>query len=203
MRWPTTGSAWTESTKSPDFGRGFFVGDTVNEGSFIKYVVGKLPKTVHSQSMTFGSRSFGGTPDRYFDGPLSDLWVEFKFQDSMPRSGMVGGVHEKKRGCYSQLQYDWMCRRHLNGKGSNMLGIIALKNRTAVIQTCPEEWLHGSSIESAIPWRDVATKIEQFCTGEISEKPTLLVGRGARSWRPDDQRGVRRCGVPKRSTKSR
>lgn len=173
----------------------------MNEGTFIKYVTGKLPKTVHHQSMTFGSRSFGGTPDRYFDGPLHDLWVEFKFQATMPRSGLVGGVNEKKRGCYSQLQYDWMCRRFANG--GNMLGIIALPNRTAVVQADPEQWLHGSSIQSAIPWIEVASKIELFCTGGVSEKSTHLAGDRARGGRNYDQRRVRRGGVSKRSASSR
>lgn len=173
----------------------------MNEGSFIRYVTGKLPKHVHSQSMTFGSRSFGGTPDRYFDGPFHDLWVEFKYQATMPRNGLVGGVNDKKRGCYSQLQYDWMVRRFHNG--GNMLGIIALPNRTAVIQTEPAQWLNGSSIQGAIPWLDVALKIEQFCSGEISEKSTILASRSTSGRRPDDQRRVRGRGVPKRSTARR
>ena len=173
----------------------------MKESTFVKYIAGKMPASVHSQSMTFGSRSFNGTPDRYFDGKFADLWVEFKYVDAMPRDGLVGRVDNKKRGCYSTLQYDWMLRRWTNG--GNVLGIIALPNRTAVIQHDPEQWRLGSSTAAAIPWLEVAKKIEHFCIGELREEPTLLVGRSKSGGRADDQRRVRRSGVSKRSTTKR
>lgn len=136
----------------------------MRESNVISNVVTKLPKLIHSQSMTFGSQSFNGTPDRYFDGPGRDLWAEFKYVDSIPRDKMVGGVDAKKRGCYSPLQFDWMVRRWRNG--GNVVGIIGLPNRTAVIQTTPEEWEHKSSIASAMSFRDVAEWIRRYCMGE-------------------------------------
>lgn len=134
----------------------------MKESTFINYVVGKLPPHIHSQSMTFGSLTHGGTPDRYFDGPSHDLWAEFKYIPSMPRSGLVGGVDDKKRGCYSSKQFLWMCRRQ--AAGGNVLGIIGLRNRMAVVQTDPEQWKYGSSIAGAIPWVEVAARIAKFCS---------------------------------------
>lgn len=164
----------------------------MKESTFIRYITGKLPPTVHSQSMTFGSRSFNGTPDRYFDGPVADLWVEFKYIDAMPRDGIVGRVSDAKRGCYSSMQYDWMCRRYANG--GNVLGIVGLRDRTAVIQVEPHQWLDGSSIQGAIPWLEVARKIEHFCTGGISAQQTVHSGNRTGDGRAADQRsiGVRR-----------
>lgn len=174
----------------------FFSWGRMKEATLIRYITGKLPPTVHSQSMTFGSRSFNGTPDRYFDGPVSDLWVEFKYVDAMPRSGKVGGVSDAKRGCYSTLQYEWMCRRFANG--GNVLGIVGLPDRTAVIQIDPAQWLDGSSIQTALPWLEVARRIEHFCTGGISEKQAVRVGSGTSSGRPADQRGIGLRRVAKR-----
>ena len=57
----------------------------MRESNVISNVITKLPKIIHTQSMTFGSRSFNGTPDRYFDGPARDLWAEFKYVDAIPR----------------------------------------------------------------------------------------------------------------------
>ena len=137
---------------------------TLRESNVISNVITKLPKIIHTQSMTFGSRSFNGTPDRYFDGPARDLWAEFKYVDAIPRDRLVGGVDTKKRGCYSPLQFDWMVRRLRNG--GNVIGIIGLPNRTAVIQQTPEEWQNKSSIDGAVPFAAVAEWIRKYCMGE-------------------------------------
>lgn len=137
----------------------------MNEGTFKRYVIDICVKKngLYQHSNTFASRSGTGIPDSYFDGTHRDLWVEWKFQATMPRSGVVGGVDDKKRGCYSTKQFKWMRRRF--NVGYNVWGIIALPNRNAVIQTGPFEWEARSSVTSAIPWSDVAARITEFCSG--------------------------------------
>lgn len=135
----------------------------MRETNVITNVNRKLPKEIHSQSMTFGSQSFNGTPDRYYDGPKADLWVEYKYVDAMPRDKMVGGVNDKKRGCYSTLQHDWMVRRWNNG--GNVIGIIGLPNRTVVIQDRPEDWFNKSSIAAAVSYAEAAEWIRKYCLG--------------------------------------
>lgn len=139
----------------------------MKESSLIAAINRRLPKDFHSQSMTFGSLSFNGTPDRYYDPPGGfDLWVEYKYIDAMPRSKIVGCVNAEKRGCYSPLQYDWMLRRYTNSLAHgrpNVVGIIGLPNRTAVIQTTPAEWREGSSINNALPLEDIASWVRNFC----------------------------------------
>lgn len=136
------------------------------EKNLIKAINNRLPKKLHSQSMTLGSLTQNGTPDRYYDGTLNDLWVEYKQLEAMPRSGLVGMVDPKKRGCYSPLQYDWMLRRYNNCiaayKQPNVIGIVGLPNRTAVIQYTPDEWLHGSPVSHAQSYDDVAALILAF-----------------------------------------
>lgn len=131
----------------------------MNEGTFKRYVLGRLSH-LYKHSNTYASLSGNGIPDHYFDGSR-DLWVEFKYVAAIPRNGLVGGVDDKKRGCYSTRQYRWMLRRH--GNGRNAWGVVALPNRTAVIQTEPEEWLNKSSIRGAVPWAEVAARISHYC----------------------------------------
>ena len=100
-----------------------------------------------------------GVPDYYYDGPAGDAWVEFKMRDAIPKTGVVGGV-AAKQGHYSPLQYEWMLRRWRNGR--NVLGVIGLPNRTAVVQRTPEEWMNGSSISLAVTYKEVAQCIHAF-----------------------------------------
>ncbi len=106
----------------------------MKEKTLIAAIVRPLPPEIHSQSMTFGSLTANGTPDRYFDGTKGDLWCEFKQLDAWPRDGMVGGVDAKKRGCYSPQQYAWMKRRWENGR--NVWGVIGCPT-AAWFFSCP------------------------------------------------------------------
>ena len=137
------------------------------EGQLITAVNKYLTKLVHHQSMTSASLTQNGTPDRYYDGPAGDLWVEYKMLDAMPRSGLVGFVDAKKKGCYSPLQYEWMMRRYSNSLAHarrNVVGIVGLPNRTAVIQRTPTEWREGTSITQAISLKEVGVWIDDFCS---------------------------------------
>lgn len=133
----------------------------MKESTLVKWVKDHLPSTLHSQSMTFGSLSMNGTPDRYFDGPKGDLWVEFKQLSAMPRDGLVGGVDDKKRGCYSSLQYRWMARRW--SRGRNVLGVIGLPDKRVVIQGSPTQWSNKSPISNAVPRQALIETIIDFC----------------------------------------
>ncbi|HRO59857.1 MAG TPA: hypothetical protein PKZ27_02895 [Rhodocyclaceae bacterium] len=136
----------------------------MNEGTFKRYVIDQCTKKhgLYHHSNTFASRSGKGLPDSYFDGAY-DLWVEWKFLAHMPRDYLVGGIDDKKRGCYSTKQFAWLKRRW-EARG-NAWGIVGLPNRTAVIQADPVDWEHKSTVDSAIPWSDVAARIKAFCAG--------------------------------------
>lgn len=127
----------------------------MRERQLIAAVNRRIPKSIHHQSMTFGSRSCNGVPDRYYDGPKSDLWVEYKQLDAMPRSEIVIGA-------YTALQLQWMERRWRHG--GNVVGIVGLPNRTAVVQTDPEQWRRGTPISAALPLKDISLWITDFCS---------------------------------------
>ena len=121
-----------------------------------------LPKTIHRQSMTGASTTTNGTPDRYYDGPIGDLWVEYKQLSSMPRSGVA-------KGAYTELQLFWMERRFKNSNrlahDPNIVGIVGLPNRTAVIQRLPTEWREGTPVNTAKSLQEVANWIRVMCGG--------------------------------------
>lgn len=126
------------------------------------------PSVLHRQSMTFSSLSHNGTPDRYYDGPLGDLWIEYKKIDSWPRDGLVGGVDQKKPGCYRPNQFEWMERRWRNGR--NVYGAIFLPDKRVVLQASPDEWRGKSPYKgNEIDRRTLASFIRKLCLGVAHE----------------------------------
>ncbi len=123
-----------------------------------------VPKTVHRQSMTGASMTTNGTPDRYYDGPGGDLWVEFKQLKSMPRDGVV-------RGAYTKLQLQWMARRWEHGiyTRTNVIGVVGLPDKRAAIQRGLGEWKHGTPAAWAVSIKEVAEWITEFCGGYCSQ----------------------------------
>lgn len=109
--------------------------------------------------MTGASMAQNGTPDRLYDGPGGLLFTEFKMLTAMPRSNIVIGA-------YTALQLHWMERRYTNSLihgRPNVVGIVGLPNRTAVIQHTPTEWREGTPATAAMPLSEVASWIEGFC----------------------------------------
>ncbi len=124
------------------------------EKNLIQRIVRRLPRDIHSQSMTFGAQSYNGTPDRYFDGNTRDCWIEFKQLKTTPRTGVVVGS-------FSLLQLEWMCRRHHRGK--NAFGFIGTATGLVCIQTTPEQWRDGSPLATAVTVEEAAAWIKRFC----------------------------------------
>lgn len=130
------------------------------EKNLIQRIVRRLPRDIHSQSMTFGSQSFNGTPDRYFDGTKRDLWVEFKQLKSNPRSGIAVGE-------YSELQLAWLERRW--NAGRNAVGMVGTVEGRVCIQTTPEQWRYGSPVTEALTVQEAAKWIEDFCGSHFGQ----------------------------------
>ena len=126
----------------------------MNETGLRAAVNDKVKRILHVQSMTYASLSTNGTPDNYYDGPISDLWAEYKMLKSMPRSGIAIGA-------YSPQQLRWMTRRWRHGR--NVIGLVGLPNRTVCVQHTPEEWLNGTTVTSAITIKETATWLINFC----------------------------------------
>ena len=140
------------------------------EKNLIQRVLRRLPRDIHSQSMTFGSQSFGGTPDRYFDGTRRDCWIEFKQLKTTPRSGIAVGD-------FSDLQLIWLERRHRIG--ANAFGFVGLADGRVAIQVTPEQWRQGSPLSEAVPIEEAAKWIVDFCGSQC--EPSVSSSRRSRA----------------------
>lgn len=80
------------------------------ETGFIAGVHAHLPAAVHREKMANPYR--GGTADMYYDGPRSDMWIEYKFIIIPKRADTVIDIP----GMLSALQTEWLRARHNNGR---------------------------------------------------------------------------------------
>ncbi len=127
---------------------------------------------LHWEANTGGMNS-NGRPDTYIDGPRSDLWVEWKYVDAMPRSGIVDispkeGAKKQPRGRLSPLQLRWLERRRNNAvalREGNAVAIAALPDGRAVVMTTPTEWRKGVPVDRAKSIEEVVAWVSEFCGG--------------------------------------
>ena len=129
----------------------------MRESAFYRRVNDRLPKSIHHQAMT--GVTWNGTLDRYYDGKLADLWVEYKAWPSMPRDGQIcvkpdPGRKQQRQGRLSVNQMRWATRRWNTGK--NVAVIVVLPNRRALILKTPWHWEQPVSVSDAQPVEEVA-----------------------------------------------
>lgn len=106
----------------------------MNEHSYTRSIIAKLPDDIHVQSMTSASLNNNGTPDRYIDGPASDLWVEFKF---LPRTPKVLRPYE----LLSAQQMAWLKRRGSRGNAIVVIGFrVSERKALGLVLAAPTEW---------------------------------------------------------------
>lgn len=106
----------------------------MNEHSYTRSIVSKLPNDIHVQSMTSASLNNNGTPDRYIDGPAGDLWVEFKF---LPRTPKLLRPYD----LLSAQQMAWLKRRGAHGNALVVIGFrISERKAMGLVLSTPADW---------------------------------------------------------------
>lgn len=106
----------------------------MNEHSYTRAIIAKLPANIHAQSMTSASLNNNGTPDRYLDGPVADLWVEFKF---LPRTPKVLRPYE----LLSAQQLAWLKRRGSRGNAIVVIGFrVSERKAMGLVLDVPRDW---------------------------------------------------------------
>lgn len=113
----------------------------MRESDLYKGVDKFLPEKLHRQSMT--GTVFNGTIDRYYDGPLSDYWIEYKQIAAWPRRKAFNVMpiplaKEQPRGHLTDKQLKWLERRY--GFGRNAAVIFGLPDKTAIVLDMPAKW---------------------------------------------------------------
>lgn len=104
------------------------------ENTFISGVHRHLPAGIYH--MKNSNAYLGGVPDVWYSGPLSDLWVEYKFIESISRNGVKPNL--------SELQREWLDARTREGRNC------------AVIVGNPDG---GVILTEAAQWNNTFTKV--------------------------------------------
>lgn len=114
------------------------------ETSFTQSILRHLPPKplLHREKMNNPYSS--GTPDLWFSGIRSDLWIEMKYLPRNPQRGVVAPTK-----LLSELQAEWLRRRHAEGRN------------VAVIVGCPAGGviLHGNAWEHDLPAREFMSRV--------------------------------------------
>ena len=131
---------------------------TKPESTFIRSIQKYLPFDLHYEKMNNPYSS--GTPDVWYSGNKSDLWVEYKFLPTVPQTAIID-----PRKLLSVLQYNWLDRRYEEGRnvaiiiGCEKIGGVILRN---------QEWqrsLHAAQFrERLVPRKAIAQWITEVTT---------------------------------------
>src|SRR5688572_12769484 len=105
------------------------------ENRLINAIKKELGSDVYSEKMHNAYR--GGTPDVWYSGRGGDLWVEWKWAASIPKSGVIVPN-------LSELQKQWLRRR--NDEGRRVAVVVGTPRGCALFLT-PEEWEAGATFE--------------------------------------------------------
>lgn len=136
----------------------------MRERQLIDAIHRRLPKTLHRQSMTMGSLTQNGTPDYFYDGPKSDLWIEYKQLRSIPRDFII-------QAPLTELQRRWLNRRYKHGQ--NVRVVVGLLRHRAVILHYPAQFEQGISLieTGSLSYDEVARWISDFCGCSCGQRP--------------------------------
>lgn len=131
----------------------------MRERQLIDAIHRRLPMSLFRQGMTGAAMTGNGVPDYYYDGPKSDLWIEYKQLKAMPRNGVVNAL-----ALVTPLQSRWLHRRSRNGQNAAIC--VGLPNKRAVLFT---EAFDGTGLVTHAPatdartYNEVAAWICDFC----------------------------------------
>lgn len=127
-----------------------------------------LPDALHRQSMT--GVTFNGTIDRYYDGPLSDFWIEYKQLSAWPRRQAFNVMpiplaKKQPPGHLTDKQLRWLERRY--GFGRNAAVIIGMPDKTAVILSTPQMWRNDFNCAPSVPFNCTREEVAQWLMSKV------------------------------------
>lgn len=130
------------------------------ENTFIGSVHKHLAPAVYH--MKNHNEYIGGVADVWYDGPVRDLWVEYKFIAVPKRDDTVIDLVGGKKPTMSKLQQDWLADRYRHGR--NVAVIVGCKDGGALLRDL--EWLDPISAadfrRQTQPRKALATWINEY-----------------------------------------
>lgn len=130
------------------------------ENTFIASVHKHLAPAVYH--MKNHNEYIGGVADVWYDGPVRDLWVEYKFIAVPKRDDTVIDLVGGKKPIMPKLQQDWLADRYRHGR--NVAVIVGCKDGGALLRDL--EWLDPISAADFRRWiqprKSLATWINEY-----------------------------------------
>lgn len=132
------------------------------ENNFIDSVHRHLPVGLYR--MKNHNEYVGGVPDVWYSGPISDLWIEYKFLVVPKRSTTMIDLVGGKTPMISALQQRWLIDRHAEGR------------KVCVVVGCKEGgvWLDSEAWQQPISTGDFIGAIQS--RKAIADLITSFVG---------------------------
>ena len=128
------------------------------ETTFVQSVHRLLPKKVYR--MKNHNEFNGGIADCWYDGPLGDLWVEYKFVVLPKRDDTLVRIE------LSELQMQWLRERKFNGR--NVVVVVGCKEGGVWLDH-PRKWEVGYSAQTfrdiIEPRQEIADRIAYITHG--------------------------------------
>jgi hypothetical protein len=128
---------------------------TTPESRFVRSIGKLLPSDIYSEGMANPYR--GGTPDRYYEGCLNHLWVEYKYRPTVPATW-------RTRDHVTALQIKWIRRAQ---KNNVPVVVIAGFGKGGLVLTKDMYWeqlIRRADIENnLLTKQDIATFIITHC----------------------------------------
>ena len=131
------------------------------ENQFISSIHTYLPHTLHKEKMHNMYRA--GTADCWYSGTLADLWIEYKFEPSLPVQDRF--IFPK----LSPLQERWCNSRYAEGRNVH---VIVGYPRGGVLYYNPDEWSKTGIdtdvlLNRLMVRKELANYIYNFTTGSF------------------------------------
>lgn len=125
------------------------------ESQFIALIHKRLPPSLHKEKMHNVYR--GGTADCWYSGRGGDLWVEYKYEATLPKTRSVSAD-------LSELQKDWLRKRYEEGR--NVAVIIGCAGRGVVLRDLA--WERTFNAEEFCYLLKSADEVADFIKGQTS-----------------------------------
>jgi len=115
------------------------------ESTFTRSVHTKLPKEVYHWKIS--DRFTAGVPDAYYSGDKCDLWIEYKWINTLPKKLVTPKL--------SKLQLEWLEDRRAQGR--NVAVIVGSPKGHLIF--LDGEWVQGKAPTELYTTREIANWI--------------------------------------------
>lgn len=133
---------------------------------------------VHRQPM--GNSAYVGTPDFYYEGNKSHIWVEWKFWKTVPPAfNLVTPTRPSHKTKLSSMQTAWLDRAWRNGTDAIVICGCPDGGAILTIDECHYTWQRATFMEMCKTRKELAAWLENYVWSKhyerVEEKSRFLL----------------------------